>query len=79
MVNFITFQKIIAEKWTKIDNYGVYPEKNWYLLKMREADALIQLETLEIKILKNLKAKKWMTTSPFFKRKESDIKGPWQS
>ena len=40
---------------------------------MREADALIQLETLEIKILKNWKAKKWMTTSPFFEREKNQI------
>ena len=40
---------------------------------MREADALIQLETLEIKILKNWKAKKWMTTSPFFEREKNRI------
>ena len=40
---------------------------------MREADALIQLEKLENKILKNWKAKKWLTTSPFFEREKNQI------
>ena len=40
--------------------------KNWF-------DAQIQLEKLEIKILKNWKTKKWLTTSPFFKRGKNRV------